>query len=203
MFLNDIDDALVEFVFEREIDPFLHMRDNDQRAHRRGQILVRVALEVHVFGEIIGLHQFPDIVEIRADAAESGVRADRFRGGFGQVRDHQAVMIGARRFDGHAAQERMVQIRRFQPRNVGRDLEQRFEHRNHAADDHGGDNPVADGKGALQSDHRPIVCRGRKEIDRADETEGEGQNPDGQPRHQARRESVCCDDALAGSDRQR
>ncbi len=75
----------------------------------------------------------------------------------------------------------MVQIRRFQPRNVGGDLEQRFEHRNNAADDRGGNNPVADGKGALQSDHRPIICRGRKEIDRADKTEGEGQNPNRHP----------------------
>src|SRR6267142_7068716 len=75
----------------------------------------------------------------------------------------------------------MVQIRRFQPRNVGGDLEQRFEHRNNAADNRGGNNPVADGKGALQSDHRPIICRGRKEIDRADKTEGEGQNPNRHP----------------------
>ena len=66
-------------------------------------------------------------------------------------------------------------------RNVGRDLEQRFEHRNNAADDRGGDNPVADGKSALQSDHRPIICRGRKQIDRADKTESEGQNPNRYP----------------------
>src|SRR5947207_8679694 len=57
----------------------------------------------------------------------------------------------------------------------------RFEHWNNAADDRGSNNPVADGKGALQSDHRPIVCRGRKEIDRADKTEGEGQNPNRHP----------------------
>ena len=56
-------------------------------------------------------------------------------------------------------------------------MEQRFEHRDNAADDRGGNNPVADRKSALQSDHRPIICRGRKEIDRADETEGERQNP--------------------------
>ncbi len=103
MFLNNIDDALVQFVFEREINPFLHVRDNDQRTHCRGQILVRVALEAHVFGEIVGLHQFPDIVKISTDAAESSVSADRFRRSFGQVRDHQAVVIGARRFDGHAS----------------------------------------------------------------------------------------------------
>src|SRR5438309_9656775 len=75
----------------------------------------------------------------------------------------------------------MIQIQRYHPRNVGDNLEQRLEHRNNAADDRGGNNPVADGKGALQSDHRPIICGGRKEIDWADKTEGEGQNPNRYP----------------------
>src|SRR6266478_1811778 len=75
----------------------------------------------------------------------------------------------------------MVQIRRFQPRNIGGDLEQLLEHRENAADDRGGDNPVADGKSALQSDHRPIICRGREKSNGADKTEGEGQNPNRHP----------------------
>ena len=129
MLLNDVDHLLVEPVLEREIDAFLDVRDDDERAHRRGEIVVRVALEVHVLGEILRLHQFPDIVEIGADAAERGVRADRFGGGFGEVGDDKAVMIGAGRFDRHPAQERVIQIRRFQPGNVGRDLEELLEDR--------------------------------------------------------------------------
>ena len=159
MLLDDVDDLLIEPVFEREVNAFLHVRDDDERAHRRREIVVRIALEVHVLGEIFRLHQFADIVEIGADAAERGVRADRFGGGFGEVRDDQTVMIGAGRFDRHPAQERMIQIGRFQPGNIGRDLEELFEDRQRAADDSGGHDAVADSERALDSDHRPIVRR--------------------------------------------
>src|SRR5438270_485512 len=65
---------------------------------------LRDALEVHVLGEIFRLHQVADVVEIRANAAERGIRADRFRRGFSKIRDHEAVVISAGRFDRHPAQ---------------------------------------------------------------------------------------------------
>ena len=144
MLLDDVDDLLVESMFEREIHAFLDVRDNDERAHRRREIVVRIALEVHVLGEIIRLHQLADIVEIGADATKSRVRANRFRGGLGEVRDDKTVMIGAGRFDRHPAQERVIQVRGFQPGNVGRDLKELLEHRQRAADEHGGHDAVAD-----------------------------------------------------------
>ncbi len=64
MFLNNIDDALLELVLEREINTFFDMRDDDQCAHGRGEIIVRVALEAHVFSKIFRLYQFADIVKI-------------------------------------------------------------------------------------------------------------------------------------------
>ena len=64
MLLNDVDDALVEFIFEREIDAFLDVRNDDQRTHCWSQILVRIALEAHIFRKIIRLYQFPDIMEV-------------------------------------------------------------------------------------------------------------------------------------------
>ena len=79
--LNDVDDLAVESMLEREIHTFLDVRDDDECAHCRGEIIVRVTLEVHVLGEVLRLHQFPDIVEIGADATEGRVRAHRFRGG--------------------------------------------------------------------------------------------------------------------------
>ncbi len=105
MLLDDVDDLLIEIVLQREIHAFFHVRDDDERAHGRREIVVRVALEVHVLGEVFRLHQFADIVKIGADAAERGIRADRFRGGLRQIRDHQTVMISARRFDRHPAQQ--------------------------------------------------------------------------------------------------
>ena len=166
-------------VLQREIDAFLHVRNDDQRAHGRREIVVRIALEVHVLGEVFRLHQFADVVEIGANAAKRRVGADRFRGGFREVRDDQTVMIGARRLDRHAAQQRMIEIGRFQPGDIGRDLKEMFEDRQDAAHDRGRDDAVADGERALNADHLPVVRARRKEIDRPDEAEGERQEPDG------------------------
>src|SRR5207244_12202239 len=50
-----------------------------------------------------------------------------------------------------------------------------------AAYDGGYDNSDADGKGAMQSGHRPIICRVREKINRADKTESERQDPNRDP----------------------
>ena len=71
MLLDDVDDALIEFVLEREIDAFLDVRDDDERAHGRREIVVRVALEVHVLGEVFRLHQFADVVKIGEQTRQS------------------------------------------------------------------------------------------------------------------------------------
>ncbi len=184
--LDDVDDLAIQIVLEREIHAFFHMRHDDQRAHRGREIVMRIALEVHVLGEVIRLHQFADIVEIGTNAAERGVRADRFRGRFREVRDHQAVVIGARRFDRHPPQERMVQIRGLQPGNVGRDAEEMFQDREQPADDCGHDNAVADGERALHAEHLPIVRARGEKIDWPDETEGERRKPDGDAHAQSR-----------------
>ena len=171
---------LIEFVLEGKIDTLFHVREDDERAHGRREIVVRIALEVHVLGEIFRLHQLADVVKIGADAAKRRVRADAFGGGFGQIRDDEAVMIRAGRFDRHSAQQRMIEIGRFQPGNVGRDLEQMFEEWQRAADQHGGHNSIADRASALQADHAPIVGHRRKQIDRPDQAEGEREQPDGE-----------------------
>src|SRR5205823_13406194 len=56
--LNDVDDALIELILERKIDALLDVRDDDQCAHRRGEIVMRIAPEVHVFGKVFRFHQF-------------------------------------------------------------------------------------------------------------------------------------------------
>ena len=89
-------------------------------------------------------------------------------------------MISPRRLDRHAAQQRMIQIRRFEPGNVGRDLEELLEHREHAADDCRGQDAVADRERALDSDHRPIDRARIKKIDRPDQPESEREQPDGE-----------------------
>src|SRR5205823_13252062 len=104
MLLDDVNHALIESVFQSESNALLHMRDDDQRANRRREIIVRTAFKAHVLSEVFRLYQFAHIMKISTDAAKRGVRAVRFRGSFGESGDDQAVMICSRRFDGHTAQ---------------------------------------------------------------------------------------------------
>ncbi len=67
----------------------------------------------------------------------------------------------------------MIQIGRFQPRDIGRDLEKLFQNRQGAADEHGGENSVSDRVGALQADHAPVILAERRKVYRTDQTEGE------------------------------
>src|SRR5438477_10662252 len=104
MLLDDVNHALIESVDQSEINAFLHMRDDDQRAHRRREIIVRIAFKAYVLSEVFRLYQSAHVMKISTDTAKRGVRADRFRGSFGEIGDDQAVMICPRRFDGHTAQ---------------------------------------------------------------------------------------------------
>ena len=72
----------------------------------------------------------------------------------------------------------MIQVGRFEPGNVGRDLEKMFENGQRAADEHRGHNAVADRERALDSDHRPVGRPGIEEIDWTDQPKGQRKQPD-------------------------
>lgn len=97
--LDDIDDFLMESVMEGEIDAFFDMGENDEGAHGGGEFVVGVAIVAHIFGEIIGFHEFSDIVKIGTSAAHCGVSADGFGGGFGEISDEKTMMISSWGFD--------------------------------------------------------------------------------------------------------
>jgi len=99
MLLDDIDDFLMESVMEGEIDAFFDMGENDEGAHGGGEFVVGVAIVAHIFGEIIGFHEFSDIVKIGTSAAHCGVSADGFGGGFGEISDEKTMMISSWGFD--------------------------------------------------------------------------------------------------------
>ena len=90
-------------------------------------------------------------------------------------------MISARRFDRHAAQQRMVQIGSFQPGDVCCNSKYILKHRQYTANYCCRNDAIADGESALQSDHSPVVCRRVKPIDRPDQTKRERQQPDREP----------------------
>ena len=75
MLLDDVHDLGIELVLEREVHALLHVSDDDQRAHRRSQFIMRVVTRAHVFGEVFRLHELADVMKIGADATqESGWR---------------------------------------------------------------------------------------------------------------------------------
>src|SRR4051812_3303795 len=96
-------------------------------------------------------------MKIRTNTAERGIRADSFGGGFGEVSYDEAMVICARSFDRHAAEQRMIEVGRFKPRNICRNLKEMLEQRKNAADDRRGEDSVAYGQRTLDPDHFPIV----------------------------------------------
>ena len=78
----------------------------------------------------------------------------------------------------------MIEIRCFQPGNVGRDSKQILEHRQRAAHDHRGNNTVANGESALHSDHAPVISRRIKPVNWPNQTERQRQQPDSEPDEQ-------------------
>ena len=179
MLADDVGDLAVEFVFQRQIDALFHMGDDDERAHRRRQVVVGVVARMHVFREIFGLHEFADIVEVGADPAEGGVRPDGLRSRFRQVRHGEAVVVGAGGLHAQALEKRMVQVTHLQPGNIGGDFKQRLQHRQNPAHDDCGPDPCRNGREALEADHPPVGLRRSLPDDRADLPECRGEDPRG------------------------
>ncbi len=75
----------------------------------------------------------------------------------------------------------MIEVGRFQPGNVRRDLKKIFEDRQCAANQSRSQDSISDSEGALHSDHAPIVGRRIKQINRPDQTKRQRQEPDGDP----------------------
>ena len=112
---DDIDDQIVEFVFQSEINAFLHVRNDDERTHRRCEVVVGIDPAGHVLGEIFRLHHFSDVVEVGADAANGRIGPDRLGAGFGEVGHGETVMVGAGRFEGHALEQRVIEVGGLEP----------------------------------------------------------------------------------------
>ena len=176
---DDIDHQVVEFVFQSEVDAFLHVRNNDERTHGRREIVVRIDPAGRVLGEIFRLHHFADIVEVGADAANRRIRPDRFGAGFGEVGHGEAVMVSAGRFEGHALEQRVIEIGRLQPRNVRGDAENVLEHGQDAAHQDGGAHADPEGGEGLPSDHAPIGQLRLGDEARPDLPEHGGEEPNG------------------------
>src|ERR1700730_6948487 len=96
MLLNHINDPLIEPVLKRQIDPLLHMRDDDQRAHRRSKVVVRIIVADDIFREIVRLYQLADIMKVSARTAHGTVGSYLVCSHFSQIRHYVAVVPGTR-----------------------------------------------------------------------------------------------------------
>ena len=147
--LDDLDDAWIELMLHREIHAILHVRGDDQRAHRRRQRVMRVlTLIVLILDKIAGFLEFADVVKIGTNPTHRGVGSDSLRGGFRQRCDHQAVVKRSRCLKLHFLEQFVVQIAEFQPADIRRQMEHSFENRKQPADQHGG------GESRDEGDHR-------------------------------------------------
>ena len=152
MLLDDVYHVAVQLVFQREGDAFFHMGDDDEGAHGGGEVVVRVAVVPHIFGEVFGLHEFADVVEVAAHARHCGVCADGLARCLGEVRDGEAVLESAGGFEGHAPEERVIEVGHFQPTDAGGDVKERLDHGEAADDEQGHHDGRADGDDALEAE---------------------------------------------------
>ena len=113
--LNDIDDPLIQAVFERQIHTLFNMRDDDQSAHGGSKVIVWIFIADNVLGEIIGFYQLADIMKIRTRAAHRAVGPYLVGGHFRQVGDDIAMMPCTRGFQTEPEQQRMIAVRHLKP----------------------------------------------------------------------------------------
>ena len=94
--LDQVDDRLGQVVLPAEVDAVLDVADDDQRAHRRGQLGVAVGRPDLVLDEVVRLEHLADVVEIGPDANQQGIGADALGGRFGDRADGDRVVVRAR-----------------------------------------------------------------------------------------------------------
>ena len=150
--LDGVEDLLLQAVLEGEVDALLDVGDDDERAHARGEVLVRVGAGRDVFGEVLRLDDLADVVEVGHDAAGGGVEPDGLGARFGEVGDDQAVMVGAGRLHGHLLEERVIEVGQLEPGNGGGDLEHALHQRQDGADDQRRDDAGADAEKRLDAE---------------------------------------------------
>lgn len=123
---DDINDNARQFVFAGEFDAFLDVGLDNEGTHGRVLLVVGVEPTPLVFGKVFGFYEFADIVKEATDAAEEGAGTDRGGGVFGEVGNHEAVMVSAGCLDLHAAKEGVVEIGEFEQGDVGGDFKEVF-----------------------------------------------------------------------------
>ena len=90
-----------------ELHALRHVTDDDLGAGARLELIMHVSAFHLILHKHIGAHGFAYIMVIRADARQQGICADTLCRLFGQIHNHQRVVIRARRFVQEIIEERV------------------------------------------------------------------------------------------------
>ena len=120
---DEIQHFLGQPVLAADLQSFFHMAGDDQRAHARLEVLVRIHARPLVFHEVLGLDHLADVVIEGPDAHQQRMGSDGRRGRFGQIGHLERVVEGARRPQAQLLEQRPVGVRQLQQRQIGGDVE--------------------------------------------------------------------------------
>jgi len=126
----------------------------DQRAHRRRQLFLGITAAHLIFDKILRLFQLADIVIIGAHPGQQGVSTDRLGSRLGEISDREGVVIGPGSLQRELAQQRMVEIRKFQQGHIGRKMKYPLEQQNQGIGDNRGDEAVDEAQSPVTQDFR-------------------------------------------------
>ena len=76
--LDQIDDRLGQIVLAAQVNTVLDVADDDQRAHRGGQLGVPASRANLVLDKVVRFEHLADVVKISSDADQKGIGPDAF-----------------------------------------------------------------------------------------------------------------------------
>ena len=120
--LDHLLDLLAKPEFVRKLDPLFHVREDDECAHVRRQSVMGILKTAPVFDVIMGHLQFADVMVVRRDPCQNGVRSYALGSGLGEVSHDDAVVVCSWGFDHHLPEQRVFQAGHFEEFYVSRKI---------------------------------------------------------------------------------
>ena len=136
--LGDVaDDLHGEPVLVPEVDPVADVPGDDPRARLGVEVVVDVVRSCLVLDKRQRVLHLADVVVVGRDTRQQRVGADRLRRALGEVADHDAVVVRARRLEQQAAEEAVRRVGQLEELEHGHDPEHVAEDREaaHGQDD--------------------------------------------------------------------
>jgi hypothetical protein len=129
MLFDHVHDLAIHLVLDCHVNAVFDVRHDDESAHVRRKVVMRIMSFTDVFDEIGGFFHLPDIVKISTNPTHDGAGTDRLGRRLRERRNDETVMVGSRCLDRHLFEQGMVQVRQLDPRDIRGDAESRFHER--------------------------------------------------------------------------